>query len=204
MNINNICKKKNNIKKKDFFKIDSGLITAEMLPRDTIKKVRLKAGSNKRDYMIFVILNEGGLRVSELINLELNRDVNLDMRKLLILGKGNKAREIFINNIMYDAIEDYLPEREKILNGRTNKYLIVSNKTANTNRPIERTSINNLLNKYCKSINEKCINPHILRHECATKRYEEGYSDMMLKKILGQTSNVTNRYVHAGNENIKR
>lgn len=47
-------KKKNTpkiIKKKDFYKIDLGLVTSDMLPKNTIKKVRLKSGQNTRDYL---------------------------------------------------------------------------------------------------------------------------------------------------------
>jgi len=192
------------IKKKDYYNIVPSFITADMMPRNTIKKVRVGAADNARDYLIFIILNEGGLRVSELINIELKRDVNLDTRKIMVLGKGNKAREIFINNIMYDAIIEYLPIREEMLKGRFNKYLIISNKTANTNKPMGRTSINNILTSYCNKVKENKINPHIMRHDCATSMYEEGYTDMMLKKALGQNSNVTNKYVHPGGEQLRR
>lgn len=192
------------IKKKDFYKIDLGLVTSDMLPKNTIKKVRLKSGQNTRDYLIFIILDEGGLRVSELVNIQLERDVNISMRKMIIFGKGKKVREIFINDTMLDAIEEYLPDREKLLNGRENKYLLVSNKTAGSNKPMGRTSINNILAKYCEEVREDKINPHLFRHHCATTRYEEGYTEMMLKKMLGQNSNVTLRYVHEGGEEIRK
>ena len=193
------------IKKRDFYKIDRPYITSDMLPKETIKKVRLKSGiKNKRDYAMFVILDEGGLRVSELIKLELERDIDFNMYQIRILGKGQKIRNVFMNKIIYDAIMDYLPEREKILNGRKNKYLFISNKTANSNKPMGRTSINNILNKYCTEIQQKKINPHILRHDCATKMYEEGYTDIMIKKQLGQTSNVTDIYTHPGGEKFQR
>lgn len=192
------------IKKRDYYKIETGLITVDMIPRKTIKKIRIEAGNNARDYLILIMLNEGGLRVSELLNIQLERDVNLNMRKLVILGKGNKTREIFINNIMYDAIEEYLPIREKFLNGRVNKYLIVSNKTANTNKPMGRTSINNILEAYCIKVKEDKINPHVLRHDCATTMYEEGATDIMIKKKLGQSSNITNIYVHTGGEKYRK
>lgn len=191
------------IKKTDFYKIDLGLITSDMLPKNTIKKVILKSSSNLRDYVIFVILNESGMRISELINIQVERDINLDMRKILVLGKGNKAREIFINNMMYDAINEYLPDREQLLNGKKNKYLIVSNKTASTGKTMTRQSINNILKDYCIKVKEDKINPHIMRHNKATTMYEEGASDIMIKKQLGQNSNVTDRYVHTGGEKIK-
>lgn len=196
-------KEKKIIKKSDFYKIQPALITSDMLPKETIKKVILKSSDNTRNYLIFVILNESGMRISELINIQLDRDVNLNGRKIIILGKGNKAREIFITNIMYDAINEYLPDRKQLLNGKKNKYLIVSNKTASTGKTMTRQSINNILKDYCIKVKEDKINPHIMRHNKATTMYEEGASDIMIKKQLGQNSNVTDRYVHTGGEKIK-
>lgn len=192
------------IKKKDFYKIERQFITSQMLPKTTIKKVRLKAGrENKRDYLMFILFDEGGLRVSELVNLQIERDIDFNMYSIRILGKGNKIRSIFMDQIIYDAICDYLPERAKLLNGRDNKYLLVSNKTANTNKPMCRTSINNILTGYCKKVNENKIKPHIMRHDSGTKKYEEGYSDIMLKKFLGHSSNATDIYTHPGNEKYR-
>ncbi len=189
------------IKKKDFYKIDRPFITSQMLPKDTIKKVRLRAGrENKRDYLMFILCDEGGLRVSEVIELQLARDIDFNMYSIRILGKGNKIRSIFMDQVIFDAINDYLPEREKLLNGRENKYLMVSNKTANTNKPMSRTSINTILNQYCDKVNADKINPHIMRHDSGTKKYEEGYSDIMLKKFLGHSSNATDIYTHPGGE----
>lgn len=205
--IENKIRKENTkiIKKRDFYKIDRPYITRNMLPNNTIKKVRLKAGKeSKRDYAMFILLDVGGLRVSELLALEVERDIDFKMYSIHIIGKGNKIRSIFMEQIIYDAIKDYLPEREKLLNGRKNKYLFVSNKTANTGKKMSRTGINKLLEKYCAMVQEEKINPHIMRHDSATGKYEEGYSDMMLKKFLGQTSNVTDVYTHPGGEKYRK
>ena len=67
-----------------------------------------------------------------------------------------------------------------------------------------RQSVNNILNSYCEKLKEDNINPHILRHNKATNMYEEGASDIMIKKQLGQTSNATDRYVHAGGEKYRQ
>lgn len=204
--IENKIRKENTkiIKKRDFYKIDRPYITRNMLPNNTIKKVRLKAGKeSKRDYAMFILLDVGGLRVSELLALEVERDIDFKMYSIHIIGKGNKIRSIFMEQIIYDAIKDYLPEREKLLNGRKNKYLFVSNKTANTGKKMSRTGINKLLEKYCAMVQEEKINPHIMRHDSATGKYEEGYSDMMLKKFLGQASNVTDVYTHPGGEKYR-
>ena len=52
------------IKKRDFYKIERQLITSDMLPKQVIKKVKLRAGrTSKRDYAMFVLMDDGGLRV---------------------------------------------------------------------------------------------------------------------------------------------
>lgn len=189
------------VRKKDFFRIITPYISADMLPKKTMKKVKLAAGQeNERDYLIVVLIDEAGLRVSELINMQLERDIDLEMRKITIWGKENTIREGIITNAMLDALEEYLPIREKKLAGRQNKYLIVSNKSVATGKKVDRTLINKILEKYCIEIKENKINPHIYRHGFATDKYEIGYTDMMLKKALGQTSNATNKYVHPGGE----
>lgn len=193
------------IKKHDFYKIDRPYITSNQLPRETVKKVRLKAGeTSKRDYAMIVLFSEGGLRVSELVNLEVKRDLDFDMYTIKILGKGNKIRTITMEGSILEAIKDYLKERKEFLNGRENKYLFVSNKTANTNKPMCRTTVNNLLEKYCEKVKEEKINPHILRHIAATEKYEEGYSDLRLKKFLGHSSNATDVYTHPGGEEQRK
>lgn len=189
------------IRPKDFYKIDIPNITAEMLPSKTIKKVIQKSGlENTRDYLIFVLMKNGGLRASEVINIEVKRDLDFEMRRIVILGKGSKIRYILMDETIYNALKEYLPDRNKMLNGKNNKYLIISNKTVNTGKPVHRTMINKLIENYCNQLNENKINPHIFRHNFATDKYQYGYTKMMLQKVLGQSSNVVDRYVHAGDE----
>ena len=201
--IENDIKKAKDIRDRDFYKIDLPYVSADMLPRKTIKKIRLEASkSNIRDYALIVLIDEAGLRVSEAIKIQLERDVNLDMRRITIFGKGRKVREAFINDEIYEALDDYIKERNEILKelNTTNKYLFISNKSKKTGNHIHRSTVNKMLNKYIEQLNEKKLHPHTLRHDFATTRYEEGYSDMRLKKSLGQTSNAVNRYVHPGGE----
>lgn len=196
-------KKKKAVKKSDFIKIVRPYISADMLPRNEIKKVKVKAArTNIRDYAIFVLLNEGGLRVSELTNIEIDRDLDLKNRRLYVLGKGNKLRGVIITDNMLEAINEYIPERNKILGERKNKYLFISNKTANTGKAITRNSINNMLNKYCDELKIPRFNPHIFRHDFGTTSYELGYSELFLKNQMGDSSNAIDIYIHPGKENL--
>lgn len=191
------------VRSKDYFKIQRNYITADMLPVNTINKIKLRAAKDSsRDYALFVLYDEGGFRCSELLGIVLDRDIDFEMRKIQVIGKGNKIRKVTMNDKMKNALEEYLKDREKFLNGRHNKYLFISNKTANTGEKMGRTTINNILNRYCDKVKEERINPHILRHDFATKSYNLGYSDMMLKIELGQSSNATDIYTHPGRESL--
>lgn len=191
------------VRNKDYFKIQRNYITADMLPVNTINKIKLRAAKDSsRDYAMFVLYDEGGFRCSELLGIILDRDIDFEMRKIQVIGKGNKIRKVTMNDKMKNALKEYLIDREKLLSGRQNKYLFVSNKTANNGKRMGRTSINNILNSYCNKVKEQKINPHILRHDFATKSYNLGYSDMMLKIELGQSSNATDIYTHPGKESL--
>ena len=56
---------------------------------------------------MFILLDVGGLRVSELLGIELERDVDFKMYSIHIIGKGNKIRSIFMEKIIYEAIITY-------------------------------------------------------------------------------------------------
>lgn len=196
-------KEAKSVRNKDYFKIQRNYITADMLPVNTINKIKLRAArDSSRDYAMFVLYDEGGFRCSELLEIVLDRDIDFEMRKIQVIGKGNKVRRVTMNDKMKNAIEEYIKDREKFLNGRENKYLFVSNKTANNGKRMGRTSINNILSSYCNKVKEQKINPHILRHNFATKSYNIGYSDIMLKIELGQSSNATDIYTHTGKESL--
>lgn len=129
------------VRSKDYFKIQRNYITADMLPVNTINKIKLRAAKDSsRDYAMFVLYDEGGFRCSELLGIVLDRDIDFEMRKIQVIGKGNKIRKVTMNDKMKNALEEYLKDREKFLNGRHNKYLFISNKTANTGEKMGRTT----------------------------------------------------------------
>ena len=90
-------------------------------------------------------------------------DIKLNERFLNIFGKGNKFRQVIINNIMYDALSSYLEVRKSIKT--ENNYLFLGQKNVNTKKPLNRNFCNRLLDKYkelCKLAN---LHPHLLRRD---------------------------------------
>ena len=91
---------------------------------------------------IIILLLYAGLRESELVNLRIV-DIKLEERFLNIIGKGNKFRQVMINNLMYNALKDYLDERQNM--NIKNPYLIIGQKNKQTQKPLNRNFCNRLL-----------------------------------------------------------
>lgn len=83
---------------------------------------------------IIILLLYAGLRESELVNLRIV-DIKLEERFLNIIGKGNKFRQVMINNLMYNALKDYLDERQNM--NIKNPYLIIGQKKQTDTKTIE-------------------------------------------------------------------
>ena len=83
---------------------------------------------------IIILLLYAGLRESELVNLRIV-DIKLEERFLNIIGKGNKFRQVMINNLMYNALKDYLDERQNM--NIKNTYLIIGQKKQTDTKTIE-------------------------------------------------------------------
>ena len=144
----------------------------------------------------------GGLRESELVNIKIT-DIRLDDRFINIIGKGNKFRQVIINNLMYDALQDYLEERTAM--NIKNPYLFIGQKNQNTLKPLNRNFCNRLLNKYkeiCK-IKGK-LYPHLLRDFfCSNALHNAGYTIEQVANQAGHSSlNTTRIYLHTEDEDL--
>ena len=128
-----------------------------------------------RDKAILELLFSGGMRVSELCNLDRDR-VNLERREFTIRGKGNKDRPIFINQSAADAIQDYLNTRTDnlkplFLNNSRNikKDALSQSVDASEARRLTPRSVQRIVNKYTRlaGITKHVTPPHtapLVRH----------------------------------------
>lgn len=162
----------------DYIKVQKAPVKKQLPTIQEINKLKhftCKDEKNaKRDYCFVVILIYGGVRASEIVTIRLI-DIRLEDRIINIIGKGNKFRQIIINNIMYDAIVDYLKERKK--NNISSPYLFVGQKTNNTNnKPLDRNFANRLLAKYNKHCKIAKLYPHLLRSFFCVNALSAGYT----------------------------
>lgn len=158
-------------------------------------------GENKeRDFAIITLFLNCGLRLSELVNINLS-DIKDDM--LRIVGKGNKERIIYLNKACKDAIENYLKVRPT--EGVKDKDALF---LSERKKRISRRTVQYIVEKYVKmaGINQKKISAHKLRHTAATLMYRHGKVDIRsLQTILGhQSISTTEIYTHVNDDDIKK
>ena len=144
----------------------------------------------RRDRAIFEVLYASGIRVSELVGLDL-RSVNLGDKMLLVRGKGRKERIVPFGSKAKQAIEDYLPVREKILqsNRKGSQQALFLNLRGErlTGRSVDR-----LIKKYVRIYGPNVkVSPHSLRHAFASHLLTEGADLRAIQEMLGHRSLAT-------------
>lgn len=157
----------------------------------------------ERDFAMFVIFLTCGLRVSELTGINI-KDINYSQQSLRVIGKGNKERFVFLNDMCIKAIESYMLVRpnEHLLGDARNALFISSKMTRITPRSVER-----ICKKYFEAagVDAERFSPHKLRHTAATIMYRDGNVDIRtLQEILGHSNLATTQlYTHIKNDDMK-
>jgi integrase/recombinase XerD len=135
-----------------------------------------------------------GLRVSELVNLEMNR-INLDDQFLIVTGKGNKERMVPMSDVSISAIKDYLPERNQLDIKPGEESILFLNRRG---RRLTRVMIFYIVKQLAELAGiRKEISPHTLRHSFATHLLEGGANLRAIQQMLGHESIATTEiYLH--------
>lgn len=162
----------------------------------------IKGKNQQRDFAMFAIFLSCGLRLSELIGINL-KNINLEKRTLRVIGKGNKERIVYLNNLCVDAINSYLEVRPEVKVHEDMDALFISTK----GRRISNRMVEILAKKYFSDagIDPELYSPHKLRHTAATLMYKEGNVDIRtLQELLGHTSlSTTQIYTHINNDDLR-
>lgn len=159
--------------------------------------------NKERDYAIITLFLNCGMRLSELVGINI-KDINFNDQKLNVIGKGNKERTIYLNSACMNAVNKYLAvrphdnvkydskdalflsERRERISNRTVQYIV--------KQELKRAGLNT--NKY---------SVHKLRHTAATLMYKYGNVDIRaLQELLGHESiSTTEIYTHVDNSQIR-
>lgn len=154
-----------------------------------------------RDRAMLELLYASGMRVSELISLNVD-DVNMDMGFVKCTGKGSKERILPVGSIALDYLKRYLTEaRPELIKNNDTKKLFVNNQ----GKKLTRQGFWKILKKHTlKAGINKHITPHTLRHSFATHLLENGADLRSVQEMLGHADiSTTQIYTHLTKSKIK-
>lgn len=152
-----------------------------------------------RDYCILTLFLNCGLRISELVALNVT-----DVRdnQLRVLGKGNKERILFLNEACQTALQDWLTERSMLsLVDQTALFVTLQNR-----RRISRAAVHKLVKKHISAagLDATQYSSHKLRHTAATLMLQNGVDVRTLQEVLGHDHlNTTQIYTHVDNDALR-
>lgn len=176
----------------------------QSLPRfltldESIQLLESIDGENaERDFCIITLFLNCGLRISEMVGLNLT-DVRGD--RLRVLGKGNKERIVFLNVACQNAIEDWLAVRSR--SGAADPYaLFITRKHTR----ITKDGVHYMLKKRfaAAGLDSSKYSAHKLRHTAATLMLQNGVDVRTLQEVLGHEHlNTTQIYTHVDSDSLR-
>lgn len=154
--------------------------------------------NRERDYCIICLFLNCGLRISEIVGLNIG-DVRGD--SLRVLGKGNKERIVYLNDACQAAIETYKPVRSQMV-GSSVSALFVSNRRQRMGREAVHAMVKKTLLK--AELDPDKYSSHKLRHTAATLMLQNGVDVRTLQEVLGHEHlNTTQIYTHVDNSELR-
>ena len=169
---------------------------------DTVRN-DMESKTRVRDYAIVVLFLNTGMRLSELVGLNLE-SIDPEVTTVKVLGKGSKERVIYLNKAARGALIDYLRQRLDPKHVRTSSNAVFLSGRENR---ISNKTVQWMVQKYLKmaGLGSKGLSVHKLRHTAATLMYQSGKVDIrVLKDILGHEQlNTTQIYTHVVDRNIE-
>ena len=176
-------------------RIKTPITVKEVLTDENLEKLRDKC-ENIRDLSLIELLTSTGMRVGELVNLNIS-DLNFEDRSCVVLGKGNKEREVYFDAKTKLHLKEYLSKRND-----TNNALFVSLK-----EPHQRLSISGIeliVRNLGKNTNINKVHPHKFRRTLATMAIDKGMPVEQVQKLLGHVKiETTMHYAMVNQSNVK-
>ncbi|MDU4572615.1 site-specific tyrosine recombinase/integron integrase [Veillonella sp.] len=177
-------------------KIRTGSKVKETLSEECIEKLR-DSCLQIRDLAMIDLLYSTGIRVGELVNLNIN-DINFEERECIVYGKGNKQRKVYFDAKTKVHLKRYLEQRKDY-----SEALFVT-----LDSPFERLKISGVEIRLRKlgrlaSLDQR-VHPHKFRRSMATRAIDKGMPIEQVQKLLGhQQIDTTMHYAMVNQSNVK-
>ena len=155
-----------------------------------------------RDRTMLEVLYATGMRVSELINLTLER-VDLNMKYIIAFGKGSKERIVPLGSVAAEFLQQYLEKvRPKLTHEERNTNIVF---LAFGGHELTRQRFWQIIRAYGRKANiNKALTPHILRHSFATHLLDNGADLRSVQELLGHSDiSTTQIYTHLTNKRLR-
>lgn len=152
-----------------------------------------------RDFCILTLFLNCGLRISELVNLNV---ADVRDNQLRVLGKGNKERILFLNDACVKAIQDWMTDRNALTLIDQNALFV----TLQNRRRISVAAVHKLVKKHLADagLDSTQYSAHKLRHTAATLMLQNGVDVRTLQEVLGHDHlNTTQIYTHVDNDDLR-
>lgn len=161
--------------------------------------------SGRRDKAILEVLYSTGLRVSELVKLDKDK-LDLDRREFGIVGKGGKARVVFLSKRASDWVRNYLEMRQDDY-----KPLFIRHRgkaevtSTDEEMRLSVRSVQRMIKKYSRRLKFPIdVTPHVLRHSFATDLLMAGADLRSVQEMLGHKNvQTTQIYTHVTNKHLR-
>ena len=167
----------------------------EVLTDENLEKLRDEC-QNIRDLSLIELLISTGMRVGELVNLNIS-NLNFEDRSCIVLGKGNKEREVYFDAKTKLHLKEYISKRND-----TNDALFVS-----LREPHQRLSISGIeliVRNLGVNTNIQKVHPHKFRRTLATMAIDKGMPVEQVQKLLGHVKiETTMHYAMVNQSNVK-
>ena len=176
-------------------KIKTKTVVKNVISDEEIEKLRDNCGE-KRDLAIIDLLYSTGIRVGELVNLNID-DIDFEGRECVVYGKGDKERRVYFDAKAKIHLKEYIESRTD-----RNKALFVT-----LDAPYDRLKISGVeirLRKLGRRLHLTRIHPHKFRRSMATRAIDKGMPIEQVQKILGHSQiDTTMQYAMVNQSNVK-
>lgn len=180
-----------------FLTLEESIALLDAVRTDSESKTR------ERDYAILTLFLNTGMRLSELVSIDITR-IDRDMQSLMVIGKGSKERVIYLNDACRSALTAWLLVRQTLeINPSHKNALFISSRRTRISIKTVQWMVYKYLNM--AGLGSKKCSVHKLRHTAATLMYQTGQVDVrVLKDILGHEQlNTTQIYTHLSDKQME-